>query len=101
MKITAVTVAAILAATPACAAWTCYGRGPNWTCHGDSDEGSPPIGTYQNPFEDQPFQGDWSRPVHRGMYCAFGLWHHGWLQPWEDSPVIKPSCGNAVNQMPR
>ena len=24
----------------------------------------------------------------------------GWLRPWERSPVIKPSCGDAVYQMP-
>jgi hypothetical protein len=45
-------------------------------------------------------EGDLSVPVHRGMYCAAGAWHHGWLRPWERSPVIKASCGSAVYQMP-
>jgi hypothetical protein len=58
-----------------------------------------PYGTFHNPVEDPPFTGDWSRPVHRGMYCVKGTWHHGWLQPWESSPVIKPSCGTAVYQI--
>ena len=59
-----------------------------------------PYGTYQNPVEDPPFTGDWSGPVHRGMYCVAGVWHHGWLREWEDSPVVKPSCGSAIYQVP-
>ena len=59
-----------------------------------------PYGTYYNPVEDPPFQGDWSVPVHRGMYCVKGTWHRGWLRPWEGSIVIKPSCGTAVYQLP-
>lgn len=59
-----------------------------------------PYGTYQNPIEDEPFTGDWSVPVHRGMYCVRGEWHYGWLRPWEGKIVIKPSCGDAANQVP-
>lgn len=59
-----------------------------------------PYGTYQNPVEDPPFEGDWSVPVHRGMYCVQGVWHRGWLRPWEGKMVVKPSCGDAVNQLP-
>lgn len=58
-----------------------------------------PYGTYYNPVEDPPFEGDWSVPVHRGMYCVKGTWHYGWLRPWERSPVIKESCGTAVYQI--
>lgn len=58
-----------------------------------------PYGTYYNPVEDPPFTGDWSVPVHRGMYCVQGTWHRGWLRPWEGSVVIKPSCGTAVYQI--
>lgn len=59
-----------------------------------------PYGTYQNPVQDPPFVGDWSVPVHRGMYCVQGVWHYGWLRPWEGKIVIKPSCGEAINQIP-
>ena len=59
-----------------------------------------PYGTYQNPIQDRPLDGDWSVPLHRGMYCVQGLWHYGWLRPWEGKMVIKPSCGEAVNQIP-
>lgn len=59
-----------------------------------------PYGTYYNPVEDPPFTGDWSVPVHRGMYCVQGTWHRGWLRPWEGSVVIKPSCGTAIYQVP-
>ena len=58
-----------------------------------------PYGTYYNPVQDPPFAGDWSEPVHRGMYCVQGTWHRGWLRPWEGSVVIKPSCGTAVYQI--
>ena len=58
-----------------------------------------PYGTYYNPVQDPPFTGDWSGPVHRGMYCVGGTWHQGWLRSWEVSPVIKPSCGTAVYQI--
>ena len=59
-----------------------------------------PYGTYQNPVQDPPFEGDWSVPVHRGLYCVQGTWHQGWLRPWEGNMVIKPSCGDAVDQLP-
>jgi hypothetical protein len=59
-----------------------------------------PLGSYYNPIPDVK-GGDLSVPVHRGMYCANGAWHYGWLRPGERSPVIKASCGSAVNQMPR
>ena len=58
-----------------------------------------PYGTYYNPVQDPPFVGDWSVPVHRGMYCVQGTWHYGWLRPWEASPVIKRSCGTAIYQI--
>ena len=58
-----------------------------------------PYGTYNNPVQDPPFAGDWSVPVHRGMYCVKGTWHYGWLRPWERSPVIKQSCGTAIYQI--
>jgi hypothetical protein len=58
-----------------------------------------PYGTYYNPVQDEPFTGDWSVPVHRGMYCVKGTWHYGWLRPWERSPVIKDSCGTAIYQI--
>ena len=58
-----------------------------------------PYGTYYNPVQDPPFVGDWSVPVHRGMYCVQGTWHYGWLRPWERSPVIKQSCGTAIYQI--
>jgi hypothetical protein len=61
--------------------------------------GRAPLGTYQNPIQDD-FGGDLSGPVHRGMYCVRGVWHQGWLRSWERSPVIKPSCGAAVHQLP-
>ena len=60
---------------------------------------SNPLGTYNNPIEDEP-GGDLSVPVHRGMYCVAGASHHGWLRPWERSPVIEASCGSAADQMP-
>ena len=59
-----------------------------------------PYGTYYNPVEDPPLTGDWSGPVHRGMYCVQGTWHHGWLREWEGKMVIKPSCGTAIYQLP-
>jgi hypothetical protein len=73
---------------------------------GPSERGSAsakpePLGSYGNPVEDKPGQGDWRGGVHRGMYCVGGRWHHGWLQAWEESPVIKPSCGVAAHQAPR
>lgn len=57
-------------------------------------------GSYRNPIEDPPLAGDWSHPVHRGMYCVNGTWHLGWLREFEGKMVIKPSCGAAVNQLP-
>lgn len=68
-------------------------------CVGRSVGPANPLGTYNNPIQDE-LEGDLSVPVHRGMYCAAGEWHHGWLRPWERSPVIKASCGTAVYQMP-
>lgn len=59
-----------------------------------------PYGTYQNPIEDRPLDGDWSHPVHRGMYCVNGQWHIGWLREFEGKMVIKPSCGAAIYQLP-
>jgi hypothetical protein len=56
-------------------------------------------GSYNNPIEDE-IGGDLSGPVHRGMYCINSEWHHGWLRAWETSPVIKDSCGDAVEQLP-
>jgi hypothetical protein len=70
-----------------------------WRRVGRSVGPANPLGTYNNPIQDE-LEGDLSVPVHRGMYCAAGAWHHGWLRPWERSPVIKPSCGSAVYQMP-
>ena len=58
-----------------------------------------PYGTYYNPVQDPPFVGDWSVPVHRGMYCVRGTWHYGWLRPRERSPVVKDSCGTAIYQI--
>ena len=71
-----------------------------WYCKGDECVGrsvgpSNPLGTYNNPIQDE-LEGDLSVPVHRGTYCAAGAWHYGWLRPWERSPVIKSSCGSAV-----
>jgi hypothetical protein len=77
-----------------------------WHCKGDEclgvteDHPSPPaLGTYDNPIPDV-IAGDLSGPIHRGMYCVRGEWHQGWLRRGERSPVIKPSCGDAVYQMP-
>jgi hypothetical protein len=54
------------------------------------------VGTFDNPIVD----GGGGLPtnyyednLHRGMYCAAGNWHQGFLKAWERSPVIKPSCG--------
>lgn len=66
----------------------------------DSRERGAGYGTYQNPVVDD-FGGDTSVPLHRGMYCVRGVWHYGFLRPWERSPVIKPSCGTALYQLPR
>lgn len=74
----------------------CVGRREEPHSYGQA----PPVGTYNNPIQDS-FGGDLSVPAHRGMYCAGGVWHQGWLRPWEKSPVIKPSCGTAVYQLPR
>lgn len=75
-----------------------------WYCKGDEcvgrTVGGAPIGTYANPIKDE-IGGDLSVPVHRGIYCVGGQWHQGWLRPWEQSPVIKPSCGAAAYQMTR
>lgn len=60
-----------------------------------------PIGTYSNPIQDKAGDGAWSARVHPGMYCVAGKWHRGWLRPGEKSPVIKPSCGSAVDQIPQ
>jgi len=79
-----------------------------WHCKGDECLGvtedhpsprAPAPGTYDNPIPDV-IGGDLSGPIHRGMYCVNGQWHEGWLRRGERSPVIKPSCGDAVYQMP-
>ena len=97
MKIAAIAAATIIAATSAHAdtIWHCKGD----ECWGRSVGPSNPLGTYNNPIEDEP-GGDLSVPVHRGMYCVAGASHHGWLRPWERSPVIEASCGSAADQMP-
>jgi hypothetical protein len=92
MKITAIAAATIIAATSAHADTYWYCKGDE--CVGRSVGPSNPLGTYNNPIQDE-LEGDLSVPVHRGMYCAAGAWHHGWLRPWERSPVIKASCGSA------
>jgi hypothetical protein len=97
MKITAIAAATIIAATSAHADTYWYCKGDE--CVGRSVGPTNPLGTYINPIRDE-LEGDLSVPVHRGTYCAAGAWHHGWLRPWERSPVIKPSCGSAVYQMP-
>ena len=98
MKITAIAAATVIVATSAYADTYWYCKGDE--CVGKSVEKSSSLGSYNNPIEDE-LEGDLSVPVHRGMYCADGAWHHGWLRPWEKSPVIKPSCGAAAYQMPR
>jgi hypothetical protein len=98
MKITAIAAATIILATPAYADTFWYCKGDE--CVGRSVEQANRPGSYNNPIKDQ-LEGDLSAPVHRGMYCAAGAWHYGWLRPWERSPVIKPSCGQAAYQMPR
>lgn len=97
MKFTMIAAATFIAATCAHADtyWYCKGD----VCMGRSVGPSDPVGTYNNPIEDE-LGGDLSAPVHRGIYCVAGAWHHGWLRPWEHSPVIKSSCGGAVYQMP-
>ena len=97
MKIIAIAAATIITATSAHADTYWYCKGDE--CVGRSVGPAKPLGTYNNPIQDE-LEGDLSVPVHRGMYCAAGSWHHGWLRPWERSPVIKPSCGSAVYQMP-
>ena len=74
--------------------WYCNGG----DCVGHTVDAPAPYGTYHNPVRDEP-GGDLSVPIHRGMYCINGTWHRGWLRPWERSPVIKPSCGDAVYQI--
>ena len=101
MKFTTLTVAAIIAGTPACADtyWHCKGD----ECLGVQEDhpsaGAPAVGTYDNPIQDV-IGGDLSGPVHPGMYCVHGLWHQGYLRRGEHSPVIRPSCGSAVYQIP-
>jgi hypothetical protein len=98
-KTAIITAAALMIAGTAPAhadtVWYCKGG----DCIGRTVKPAGPAGTYVNPIQDE-LEGDLSVPVHRGMYCTFGEWHHGWLRPWERSPVIKSSCGNAVYQMP-
>jgi len=53
-------------------------------------------GTYQNPIVDNGGAlptNYYENDLHRGMYCAGGNWHLGFLKAWERSPVIKRSCG--------
>ena len=98
MKLIAIAAATLIAATSAYADtyWHCKGD----ECFGRSEGSSDGVGTYNNPIIEHELGGDLSVPVHRGMYCAAGAWHYGWLRPWERSPVIKASCGSAVYQMP-
>src|SRR5438128_1344152 len=56
--------------------------------------------TNNESFEHPIIDGDGGLPdnyyahnLHRGMYCAAGNWHQGFLKAWERSPVIKRSCG--------
>jgi hypothetical protein len=79
MKITAIAAVTIIAATSAYADsyWYCKGD----ECVGRSVGPSNPLGTYNNPIQDE-LEGDLSVPVHRGTYCAAGAWHHGWLRPY-------------------
>jgi hypothetical protein len=72
----------------------------NWYCKGDECVGRTEdrVGTYNNPIPDV-YNGDLSG-LHQGMYCVNGQWHEGFLRRGERSPVIKPSCGDAVYQMP-
>jgi hypothetical protein len=51
------------------------------------------VGSFENPLVDEFPEGYPSGYLHAGMYCAGGNWHSGWLKPWEQAPVIKPSCG--------
>jgi hypothetical protein len=96
MKITAVAAATIIAAMSAHADTYWYCKGDE--CVGRSIGPSNPLGTYNNPIQDEL---DFSVPVHRGTDCAAGAWHYGWLRPGrERSPVLKSSCGSAVYQMP-
>ena len=94
-------IATVIASSPAHADtyWHCKGD----ECVGRTEDNSgargPALGTYNNPIQDV-IAGDLSGPIHRGMYCVRGEWHQGWLRRWERSPVIKPSCGDAVYQMP-
>ena len=74
--------------------WYCKGG----ECVGRSIGPNAPLGSFANPIQDE-LGGDLSVPVHRGIYCAAGAWHSGWLRPWERSPVIKPSCGAAIYSM--
>jgi hypothetical protein len=74
-----------------CSKGDCVGR--------NVPDSGPRYGSYRNPIEDD-VGGDLSGPVHRGMYCVRGEWHHGWLRSWEASPVIKSSCGAAVRELP-
>jgi hypothetical protein len=97
VKVTAIAAATIIAATAAHADTYWYCKGDE--CVGRSVGPANRLGTYNNPIQDE-LEGDLSVPVHRGMYCAAAEWHHGWLRPWERSPVIKASCGTAVYQMP-
>ena len=102
-------LAVIVAAIIATASASLYARADTyWHCRGDecvgvtedqSKSSGPALGTYDNPIPDV-IAGDLSGPIHRGIYCVKGQWHQGWLRRGERSPVIKPSCGDAVYQMP-
>ncbi len=98
-------VAAIVATMVASASahadtyWYCKGGECVGRTEGNSGASGPALGTYNNPVQDV-IAGDLSGPIHRGMYCVRGEWHQGWLRRGERSPVIKPSCGDAVYQMP-
>jgi hypothetical protein len=85
MKLTAVTAAAILVAASAHADTYWYCKGNECVGHSYGYVNPDALGTYNNPIEDE-LGGDLSVPVHRGMYCVAGTWHHGWLRPWGKKP---------------
>jgi hypothetical protein len=77
--------------TPAAAATVTVCTDDGSECY--MKKGVEPAGSLQNPLVDV-YPEDYRRGfLHSGVYCAAGNWHQGWLQPWERSPVIKPSCG--------
>lgn len=69
MKITAIAAATMIVATTAQADTYWYCKGDE--CVGRSVGPTNPLGTYNNPIEDE-LGGDLSVPVHRGIYCVAG-----------------------------